>query len=407
MTTGGTVPLSIVQNGTSIIAKAHNNDYVTYDGLSNGVHTHIAVTHESKTVTLYVNGSNEGTAGFASDVTNDTMTIGNGLSNSDNVRDLGVWTRVLSNEEIQAHQNDGTPTNDFLNKLWHNYPAQHDVDFKGHKITSVEGTGDSKYEVANKDYVNSKKGVTLQTNLHAYFSFDKNGSEFADLIGDNDALQGGGKISAGKIGNAYDTQGGQTIINVGNAMDWQDGDFSVSMWVKPDDTDINIIYTNAEQTNFYYDTDGTFILQGGTEEVTSNNTFSTGDWYHVVMTRTGSEGKICVNGIRDGDGTIDDGNITITPAGGSANVGSFSDQRQILIDEIGVWYRGLTLQEVQHLYNDGKGTQDFLGWSNQLPQGDVNMNGKTFTNVGSSDDELATKSYVDNNVDNIIAQIIT
>jgi hypothetical protein len=407
--TGGTNALTIVQSDDVLKAKTDDGDPATYDSLGADERIYVAVTHTSDVITLFINGIKKDTASFSENATGGIMELGNGLSKGEHVRDIGFWTRVLSNKEIKALYNEGVPRHDFLEKLWHHYPAQQHVFMKDYKVRDL-GRPVLLKDATTKEYVDTQvSGSKLKRGIHAYYSFDETNA-YADSIGVNDgSLTGtGGNIASngGKIGDGFDTQGNTAYVDVGNGLSWTDGDFSVSLWVKPNQSNITFLANglSGDFTHIGFDSSNQFFVTTSNNSssltLSSLSTYTTGSWYHVVVTRTGSKGNLYVESLLEGSGSnaLKSGTVGDTTNGrlGAAE-GSDVD---VLIDEVGIWNRVLSESEVKLLYNLGNGTNDFVqfDWYDLPAQADVQMNNHSIVGVAlkTNDNTAAlTRKYLE------------
>jgi hypothetical protein len=401
LSTAGGNPLKILQNDSTLKAETDNGS-ANYTTVSSNTRIYVTVTHTSKEITLYIDGVNEGTASFSSNVTGGIMLAGSGLSNGEFIRDLGLWDRVLTHKEIKALYNEGSPGHDFLQKLWHNYPAQQDVNFKENRVIRLGAPLNPSDAARQQDLNVQSSRPQLLRDAHAYYSFDDSSNRYLDSIGINDGTpQGSGNISSSTsiIGDAFDTQGNDAYVDVGEGLGWTDNDFTVSMWVKPIQENANVIFlengdTSTARTQISFlssgNTDNTHRFSVDTNGTTmeTSNEFAANTWYHVVITRTGSNGNIYVNRSHKVAGNTDNGDIGQTDVGriGSAKTSTSAD---VVIDEVGVWYRVLSANEVEYLYNNGSGTNDFasFGWYSRAAQSKVYMKSHPITGVGLDVDD--------------------
>lgn len=141
-------------------------------------------------------------------------------------------------------------------------------------------------------------------------------------------------------------------------------DCSFSCWVKLGST------STFERLFIYYASDNTFVaidwtgsgwewignLSSASGWSMNGGSASTGTWYHLVGVREGSTAKLYLDGTLLLSGSITGtGGVT---AGGDFYIGGFNGSQGLIngnLDEIGIWNRALTAEEVQALYNDGVG----------------------------------------------------
>ncbi|MFO7969946.1 MAG: LamG domain-containing protein, partial [Candidatus Izemoplasmatales bacterium] len=209
---------------------------------------------------------------------------------------------------------------------------------------------------------------SLNTDLVSYWNFDEQDTTgsgtIIDIHGTNNGTNNGASNVTGILGTAYDfeeSEGDSMVLGAVNP-----ALFSVSMWIKPEsfDNDFNNILSTRDGTTggyaFYIDDDTPFVLRaytfsGITTITPSTESLIAGEWYHAVMTYNGSVIKLYINGVLNNTGTqaYTQSNKNITLGSDDANTGD--DFYDGIIDEVGIWSRALTSDEVSDLYNGGDG----------------------------------------------------
>lgn len=214
--------------------------------------------------------------------------------------------------------------------------------------------------------------MALTDNLVSYYELEESsGTTATDSHGTNDGTYSGNLPTAvtGKIGNAQDGDGSNSdLITVSDTNDLDlSGDFTIAYWVNFDATGLsegvlakgNLNDGGAAGYSLYKPTNDfmRLILRDGTNQDLiegSTTNISSGTWYHFVATRSGSDVTLYLNGSSDGTGTssLDPSNTDDLTMFNDID-GSFSFDGQL--DEVGIWTRALTAQEVSDLYNNGNG----------------------------------------------------
>ncbi len=177
---------------------------------------------------------------------------------------------------------------------------------------------------------------------------------------------------------------------------------SLSMWLK---------ITSHDITNHYFGFDNMFTVRqksgvntqfylgllGGTMQLrmhlngalpnsgdlTSNSSLSINTWYNIVYTWDGSTEKIYINGILDN--SINSTNY-ITPLSSpdmfcfGSYGGCGSNSTNSILDDLGIWNRALTQQEITDLYSSCQ-----LTVNTQPNNQTININNNAQFIVGSSD----------------------
>jgi len=223
--------------------------------------------------------------------------------------------------------------------------------------------------------------MVTTTDLVAYYKCDTDGT-FVDSHASYDGTINGATFTTdGKINGGYDYDGNNDDVDTNilneNINDPTDTQASISLWFKvrsgvlPDI--LRIFDTQATSsgytglTAFFNDTNG-FRVQCRTEDhryqSDYNTSLSDDTWYHLVVTIDDSGGneilKSYINGALD---------TTTTPTSetntSQANRHLIIANRPVspnapfngIIDEISVWNRALSEQDITDLYNGGTGLQ--------------------------------------------------
>jgi hypothetical protein len=162
---------------------------------------------------------------------------------------------------------------------------------------------------------------------------------------------------------AYDFDGADDGISLGNASALNPTTFSISMWINLDSFDGN---GNASETWFMgrdddtlgrsfafgADTTGTLRLQmNGAFNVDAATAMSTGTWYHVGCTATSGSWLLYLNGAQDGSGATA---ATPNSTTGLTTIAyreyaSFEEYTNGRIAEVGFWGAVLTASEMVSL----------------------------------------------------------
>jgi len=207
----------------------------------------------------------------------------------------------------------------------------------------------------------------LNNGLVGYWSFNENtGSTIYDLSGNNNTglflnnpTWGYGK----KGGRALNFNGINQGINLTNngALNVT-GAIGISAWVNittntpnPYGRIIDKKYDNGFVLCHFFNTNQMYFGVNA-NFVTSATTLSINTWYHVGATYDGANLKIYINGVLDGTfgyvGSVGNGSSTITfgyDNTTSPNAEFFTG----LIDEVRIYNRALTQQEITTLYQSG------------------------------------------------------
>lgn len=141
------------------------------------------------------------------------------------------------------------------------------------------------------------------------------------------------------------------------------GDLSISLWAKYDSfaNSSSLFYignpsTNADYIYAQYHTDG--VIKTGARKGTETTSFIEfaapllNTWYHIVITRSGTTGKLYINGVLED--SVSDSNWA-TPLDSQFLIGSFRAgivPMSGVIDQFFVWNAELTIDQIQGLYHN-------------------------------------------------------
>ena len=233
------------------------------------------------------------------------------------------------------------------------------------------------------DYTEQAASTLLDSLVSCWEFEETSGTVAEDIHGDNNGTTNDATIlQTGKISKAYLYNGSDSYIEVDNSTSLNLGGdkLTLSAWVK-----LNTVsgyrmiaskpYASTSHASPWFSytlhANGNKLRMVISTNVSSNqsinsvNTLTTGMWYHVVGVYDGSEMKLYINGIKDSATKSITGNLNQynTPLRIGTN-GGFSEDFDGLIDQIGIWNRALTDQEITELYNSGSGnTYPFDGSS--------------------------------------------
>ena len=200
-----------------------------------------------------------------------------------------------------------------------------------------------------------------KTGLVAYYKLDGNSN---DSVGSNNGTDTNVSYVAGKIGNAASFNGSSSRIDFPSSLP-DFNEFSISSWIKTTAHSANqgFIYeqkNTANNANIDYKVINSkfhcLTFNGTTAKgATSDTSVNDGNWHHLVATRSGATIKLYIDG--NLDKTITDGH-TITIGSDSGVIGRHPSGVAYFngsIDEVGIWNRALTSDEITKLYNNGNG----------------------------------------------------
>ena len=292
--------------------------------------------------------------------------IGSAMKNVVITRKAGVGTKMYINGVLKASNNS------IVNP---SYLATMTPKFgDGNTINKLDNIGFWNKELSNLEAIqlyNNNVGIDYPFNGNLLQSTN-------DVFGSNHGtLMNGTTFTTGKIGNAFSFDGVNDYVELPSTSLRMTGDFTISCW----------FYMNTQSTynafveNFYginvsnrygwalYYQSGK--IRFGTYNVSTaitvgSTTITTGQWYHLVVTKTttGSP-KIYLNGVLESS-TVNAGPTTLHPIYNSNNIprfgvdvdaGGWGGYLNGRLDSVNVWNRELSANEVSMLYNGSNGTQ--------------------------------------------------
>ena len=225
---------------------------------------------------------------------------------------------------------------------------------------------------SGKNVVINEPASSLLDGLVAYWDFEESAGNLLDKIGNMDgslSVNGITQRVPGIVGNCYFFDGvtgaNGSLISFINTID-TGTTYTVSAWLKWDDS---LLYSHVYMTGppdnalFIYNDSSTngysCYWQGQTTN--ADITFTSFVWTHCVLRVDNSVGLFYINGVEHGYADVSMNSWTITAIG---DVNPNNNYRGHL-DEIGIWNRALTSNEIYDLYNKGAGiTYPFTGITN-------------------------------------------
>jgi len=239
-----------------------------------------------------------------------------------------------------------------------------------------------------------RRGPTFPSDdLISYWKLDE---DALDAKGTNNGtITGATYTASGKINGAYSFDGSDDITMAqSDTLDFGTGDFTISFWFKVNNNNTNGIIAYGDRSDsagwtILIEDSGKLkiLVDDGTTQVATNGTtnWADNDWHLAVFViDAGATQKIYVDTILQDTGdisavgsltTTDHGNITI---GKYWYISAYTANTFIgSLDEIGIWKKALTTDDIALLYNSGSG----LTYSN-VPV--VNNDG-TMINMTSAD----------------------
>jgi len=200
--------------------------------------------------------------------------------------------------------------------------------------------------------------MALTDNILAYWKLDSDGSglSLVDSTGNSNVLINENGVALGSpfigTGSAEFNGNGSQDLAVATAISFTGGAGSVSFWAKLNNFDgLQVLYTDFISRDYQCFISGGGILAslGG---ILTTSSWNDDVWHHVCFTCDGANTNLYIDGANrsTGSGAIAHdfrlmlGNQLDGPYPLNGN-----------LDEMGIWDRALTFQEVTELYNSGLG----------------------------------------------------
>ena len=226
-------------------------------------------------------------------------------------------------------------------------------------------------------------GQDIAEGLVAYWPLDDGGGATASDASGNEydgTLNGGPVWGVGMFGGALDFDGADDYVDCGNPgiLNFGTGDFTISAWIKmPAASETNTIFANGgdDGGGVRYtlsmgesnDNGITMLTDDNSDKIRAEGaTLVTDDlWHHVVGMREGTTLRTSVDGVYE-DGINDLPSAGYDLSGTSQKnvlIGAiWSEGDNVikkhfsgLIDDVAIWNRALTVDEIGYLWNDGIG----------------------------------------------------
>lgn len=296
---------------------------------------HVAVVqHSATSVSLYVNGSKTNTTATTFSATVSQFYIGYlGRSSvwwlDGQVDEVGFWDKALSDAEVTSLYNSGNGASDYLT-------------------------------LANV----------------SYWKLDESSGNASDSVGSNTLTNSDSSYVTGKINNGAEMSGSDRLYANDSASLSLTGNHTIAFWINWSsvaqvNTFINKFNSVGNQQSWLYrygDNSGTkqFLVNlssngSSNTQKTYNYTYSTGTWYHIAFVYTAAAGTVDIYSNGSILTQLTGLPTSIFDSTASLEVGGYDNgsntASNATYDEIGIWSRALTADEVEDLYKDGDGWQ--------------------------------------------------
>jgi hypothetical protein len=232
----------------------------------------------------------------------------------------------------------------------------------------------------------SKPGSTptsLVVDLVSYWPFDGN---LEDVVDDNHGTKrgrGAMPFVEGKLGNAVKMDGYDQYIEITGGdeseFDFGGGSMSISCWFKVDkfDTTRQTLVAKGQGQSWRlhrYSTGSQLTFSGGANSSSAGPAVNDGQWHHVVaISEAGVNQRVYI------DGQL----ASTTPVGTMINsakrmrIGDNPDTEdrewEGCIDDVAIWSRPLSEEEIATLWNDGEGQSILAAVEDPLRIAEINF----------------------------------
>ncbi len=214
----------------------------------------------------------------------------------------------------------------------------------------------------------SSTNSTISQGQSSVWVFEETGNVINDKYSGLTGAVRGTKIVPGHSGTARQFNGFTDRITAvvpatSSARPFNTADFSVSLWIKPDSLNHQILsYPLAKGqpgSGISLGIVGTWdgcggggnkvIVYNGNNVLCSNGTVTTGSWQNLIMTYQSGTAKVYINGLEAGSGAItlqDNAAVPLTFGSRADNDWPYRGA----IDDVVTWSRALTKDEVKEVY---------------------------------------------------------
>ena len=197
--------------------------------------------------------------------------------------------------------------------------------------------------------------TNLLKGLINYWKFD---GDAIDSVGSNDGTVNGATLTTGKIGQGYAFDGVNDYISYSTSNTLLTDDQTVSLWFNRSATQTGGRYLLGSKTTgdtrYYIWIDGDRIkVTIGADTVDTGVDVTNSTWYNIIVTKTSSNFIVYVNGVNEGNSSYSLSTLSSTFSigrGEQDGSGFGSSYFNGIIDEVIVWNRALSADEVSQLH---------------------------------------------------------
>ena len=378
---------------------------------------HVAVTKSGTNVVIYVNGTGQAVGpydpGFVFDGPAVIGARGTdfGTSFLGSIDEVSIYNRALTSAEIQAIVNAGgagkcittgappsiitQPQSQVVNAgsivnfsvaAAGALPLNYQWRFNGTNLGGATGTtlvlsnvqpsqaGNYSVRVTNLfgSVISSNALLTVEpvpTNcappapgLISWWKGEGNASDLVD--GNNGTLHGNTTFGAGRVGQAFVFDGASDGVSIGNPTNLRLQNFTIETWVRRSHPTLASLAGDGSGAIFSWSGGGyglgirdngrPYLTKVWISDVSSTlAVVGTNAFHHVAVTKSGTNVVIYVNGTGQAVGPYDPGFVFEGPAAIGARGGDLGSSFLGSVDELSVYGRALSADEIQAIYQAG------------------------------------------------------
>ncbi len=249
---------------------------------------------------------------------------------------------------------------------------------------AINGSCDAGCSVDVDIELTNTQRIVNSTGLIARYDFTDFALDTAGA-GNDGTINGADCTVPGIINEGCKFNGVNDFINISDSDIWDfgTGDFTFAAWINTSVLGaIQMIFGRGslngvdgnDAWQFRVNADGTITMRNDAGMVaTSTGTVTVDTWAYIIGTRSGSTATIYIDAEADGTDTSSGGHINSTkgPLIGSRGGASPSAIFNGTIDEIGVWNRALTGNEINKTFGGGNGNTSWIGTDDLLNNGSI------------------------------------
>lgn len=383
--------------------------------------TYIAVTYNGTDIVLYVNGiedGNETKVATDSPTQNHYIGLNDGNNFNGTIDEVMIFNQTLTatqildiymNQSNRFHGGGLQEFKDFNVSLGAENAVNVSADFLRDLQSNMSlRMGQWELGLGYQDAIDGDNAtVAMEDGIMAWYHFDNVSNQ-----GENDTLAmdwsgngNNGTASGGFLANNSGYYNGSFHFN------FDDGNYvqidnslttvrTIYGWYKIDTfSNFNRLFDWRENNGFsiYCDgsTDCALRYGGTTTDRAVIKNLNTDQWYNFVATHNGTDAIMYLDGALVGSGTV-----AVDDTAGTFYIGRFNENQQFFngsIDEVMIWNRSLSSDEIKSLYIKGRALYNFTAPQNLT----ASLENTTFTIANTSERFLPEFQFIAGNISDI------